>query len=1027
MQSDDLLLHRGNSFVMSSLATPPLPRPRLNVKQDGTAAAIKVFLPSGEAKQIKAPDTIDIKGIIQLLMSRLSDDEKAYTHLYAMRLMNAEFREPIWLHQDMTLSQVKANYFDKMNSKDWVFELRIRYLPTDLSDLYDRDKITFSYYYDQVRLDYLNKNFESLDLDTAIQLCCIEIRRNFKDMPGNVLDKKSNFEYLEKEVGLQTFFPSAILKNQKSKVLRKLIQSNFKKYGNFTDYECVFKFFEILKSVYRFDLERFRCALGSGWSIPVELVIGASKGIAYIIDSAVTATHMADFSHIKSIRTLLPKGKEHDFRSGKPVLQLDVAGSAEILSITCPSVHVAENMADLIDGYCRIINHSNTSIWKRKSIETEIDPKTPLRDTSSQINCQKNNVVLFSEDYSEIVDDEEGDYSSPSRDYEIDRSKVDLHDIIGEGQFGDVHRGIYKSRNGVLNVAVKTCKVDSDTNMAEKFLEEAYIMQQFDHQHIIKLIGICSSPPIWIVMELARLGELRAYLQNNKHRLDLSHLILYSHQLSTALSYLESKKFVHRDIAARNVLVSSENVVKLADFGLSRWIEHNSYYKASRGKLPIKWMSPESINFRRFTTASDVWMFGVCIWEILMLGVKPFQGIKNSDVIGKLEKGERLSLPSGCPSHLYSVMLQCWSYEPSNRPTFQELKSVLFETLNEIKIQDSLGGYATPWQGDNNSIPSSPRGNSLPPSSTSCSSPIIDGRSRLRKSRTLDLPEEEHGSPKISASPVGLEQRVLVAQIRRQQQQSEEDSKWLHQEEINLKKRLSITASFGSETSTDSYSDSAANNITNLPLPCPSPPSYGFDKDRSSTPVSTNSSEERVKDVKPTKTAQLDRTNDSVYEATTNVVRAVMSLSQCVQHQLSSQYLEKVRTVGVELRHLLSSVDVLVPAFPPLTHRQVEMAHKVLSKDMAELVDSLKLVQKYLNTTVEAEYRRGMLSASHVLAMDAKNLLDVIDNIRVKYPHVDSHIVRGGIVASGKSNGTTNSSSSGNTSTNSSCSSAGKN
>nr|ACO12632.1 Focal adhesion kinase 1 [Lepeophtheirus salmonis] len=148
-QSDDLLLHRGNSFVMSSLATPPLPRPRLNVKQDGTAAAIKVFLPSGEAKQIKAPDTIDIKGIIQLLMSRLSDDEKAYTHLYAMRLMNAEFREPIWLHQDMTLSQVKANYFDKMNSKDWVFELRIRYLPTDLSDLYDRDKITFSYYYDQ--------------------------------------------------------------------------------------------------------------------------------------------------------------------------------------------------------------------------------------------------------------------------------------------------------------------------------------------------------------------------------------------------------------------------------------------------------------------------------------------------------------------------------------------------------------------------------------------------------------------------------------------------------------------------------------------------------------------------------------------------------------------------------------------------------------------------------------------------------------------------------------------------------------
>lgn len=136
-------------------------------------------------------------------------------------------------------------------------------------------------------------------------------------------------------------------------------------------------------------------------------------------------------------------------------------------------------------------------------------------------------------------------------------------------------------------------------------------MQKFDHQHIIKLIGVCSESPVWIVMELAKLGELRAYLQNNKSHLDLSSLLLYAFQLSTALSYLESKKYVHRDIAARNVLVSSHTCVKLADFGLSRWMgEDQSYYKASKGKLPIKWMSPESINFRRFTTASDVWMFG---------------------------------------------------------------------------------------------------------------------------------------------------------------------------------------------------------------------------------------------------------------------------------------------------------------------------------------------------------------------------------------------------------------------------------
>ena len=213
--------------------------------------------------------------------------------------------------------------------------------------------------------------------------------------------------------------------------------------------------------------------------------------------------------------------------------------------------------------------------------------------------------------------------------------------------------------------------------MAEKFLEEAYIMQQFDHQHIIKLIGICSQSPIWIVMELAQHGELRAYLQSSKNQLELSTLVLFSHQLSTALSYLESKNFVHRDIAARNVLVSSHDCVKLADFGLSRWIDTDTYYKASKGKLPIKWMAPESINFRRFTTASDVWMFGVCAWEILMMGVKPFQGVRNSEVIAKLEDGERLALPPGCPPRLYSIMSSCWAYEPSNRPTFQQLKAAL--------------------------------------------------------------------------------------------------------------------------------------------------------------------------------------------------------------------------------------------------------------------------------------------------------------------------------------------------------------
>ena len=330
---------------------------------------------------------------------------------------------------------------------------------------------------------------------------------------------------------------------------------------------------------------------------------------------------------------------------------------------------------------------------------------------------------MLAEDYAEIVD-EEGDYSSPARDYELDRARIELSEIIGEvttqsfglkyffygglleflrllslsytnvhltnqGQFGDVHRGSWRpqSSSETTSVAVKTCKVETDASMAEKFLEEAYIMQQFDHQHIIKLIGICSQSPIWIVMELARHGELRAYLQSNKNRLDLATLVLYSHQLSTALSYLESKNFVHRDIAARNVLVSSHDCVKLADFGLSRWIDTDTYYKASKGKLPIKWMAPESINFRRFTTASDVWMFGAnlsCVKRDLIIfprcvhlgdsdargeavpGCAQLRGDRQAGVRG--ETGSASRLPSQALLHhvlVLGVRAQQTSYLPA--------------------------------------------------------------------------------------------------------------------------------------------------------------------------------------------------------------------------------------------------------------------------------------------------------------------------------------------------------------------------
>lgn len=1050
-------------------------------------ATLKVHLPNGGFNVVKFGDAIDVKGIITLITSRLATGQRAYQHLYAMRLHHPPTGEVYWLHQDTTMYQVQEKYERKHPHSEWRYELRVRYLPQNLTDLYEKDRVTFYYYYDQVRNDYLCADHTALDQDVAVQLCCLEIRYFFKDMPQIALDKKSNLEYLEKEIGLHKFLPRAVIDGMKPKALRKLIQQHFKKVAALSELECMFKFFELLRAHYRFDQERFRCDLGSGWSIPVELVIGPDLGISYMTHRATSPTRMAEFDRIQAIQTLVSDCETHR----KAVVQLRVAGTTETLTITCPSLEVAESLADLIDGYCRLATQSTTSLWNRKDAHPPkyrhqqqhgVGSRQASGSSGSPETTAAQTGTMLSEDYAEIVD-EEGDYSTPAtRDYELVRNQVELGEIIGEGQFGDVHKGTFKGRdNQLVPVAVKTCKADADLATAEKFLEEAYIMQQFDHPHIIKLVGVCSESPIWIVMELARLGEMRAYLQSNKHRLDLATLLQYTYQLSTALSYLESKKFVHRDIAARNVLVSAHNCVKLADFGLSRWVEDQSYYKASKGKLPIKWMSPESINFRRFTTASDVWMFGVCMWEILMLGVKPFQGVKNNDVIGKIENGERLALPQNCPPRLYSLMSQCWAYEPSKRPSFKDIREVLHEILMEERHQqqetmkrENRRVQAMSWGSTGSDDPPPPKPSRFPILGAADSASLASLTGTLTGGGSINSatpapttyivaqnPEvlvqllrenESRGiSPSVYTTPasafntlanqmtpaasvygddlledgggggggagdnsqlnIELERQLLEQRLRQQQRESEEDGRWLAEEETNLKKRLSIVTSFSDRSDGDSVDGSPLHHCgsaqTPPPLSCATPPSTvcctsslhdSSERDRSSTPLSNGSAEERVivvKKMEPTPTADLDRTNDKVYDCTTGVVKAVMSLSQGVQQSRADQYLELVRRVGMELRTLLSSVDTLVPVFPVSAHREVEMAHKVLSKDMGELVNAMKLAQSYSTTTLDAEYRKGMLSAAHILAMDAKNLLDVIDSIRIRHPDVNTYICTG--------------------------------
>ncbi|XP_049710273.1 focal adhesion kinase 1 isoform X3 [Elephas maximus indicus] len=923
------------------------------------------------------------------------------------------------------------------------YELRIRYLPKGFLNQFTEDKPTLNFFYQQVKSDYMLEIADQVDQEIALKLGCLEIRRSYWEMRGNALEKKSNYEVLEKDVGLKRFFPKSLLDSVKAKTLRKLIQQTFRQFANLNREESILKFFEILSPVYRFDKECFKCALGSSWIISVELAIGPEEGISYLTDKGCNPTHLADFNQVQTIQYSNSEDKDR-----KGMLQLKIAGAPEPLTVTAPSLTIAENMADLIDGYCRLVNGATQSFIIRPQKEGERAlPSIPKLANSEKQGVRTHAVsVSETDDYAEIID-EEDTYTMPStRDYEIQRERIELGRCIGEGQFGDVHQGVYMSpENPALAVAIKTCKNCTSDSVREKFLQEALTMRQFDHPHIVKLIGVITENPVWIIMELCTLGELRSFLQMRKYSLDLASLILYAYQLSTALAYLESKRFVHRDIAARNVLVSSPDCVKLGDFGLSRCMEDSTYYKASKGKLPIKWMAPESINFRRFTSASDVWMFGVCMWEILMHGVKPFQGVKNNDVIGRIENGERLPMPPNCPPTLYSLMTKCWAYDPSRRPRFTELKAQLSTILEEEKVQqeermrmesrrqvtvswDSGGSDEAPPKPSRPGYPSPRSSEGFYPSPqhvvqtnhyqvsgypgshgiTAMAGSIYPGQASLldqtdswnhRPQEVSMWQPNVEDSAALDMRGIGqvLPAHLMEERLIRQQQEMEEDQRWLEKEERFLKPDVRLSR--GSIDREDGgLQGPTGNQHIYQPVGKPDPAAPPKKPPRPGAPSHLgslaslsspgDSYNEGVKlqpqEISPPPTANLDRSNDKVYENVTGLVKAVIEMSSKIQPAPPEEYVPMVKEVGLALRTLLATVDETIPVLPASTHREIEMAQKLLNSDLGGLINKMKLAQQYVMTSLQQEYKKQMLTAAHALAVDAKNLLDVIDQARLK-------------------------------------------
>ncbi|XP_056669502.1 fibroblast growth factor receptor 1 isoform X6 [Monodelphis domestica] len=280
--------------------------------------------------------------------------------------------------------------------------------------------------------------------------------------------------------------------------------------------------------------------------------------------------------------------------------------------------------------------------------------------------------------------------------WELPRDRLVLGKPLGEGCFGQVVLaeaiGLDKDKpNRVTKVAVKMLKSDATEKDLSDLISEMEMMKMIGkHKNIINLLGACTQDgPLYVIVEYASKGNLREYLQarrppgleycyNPSHapeeQLSSKDLVSCAYQVARGMEYLASKKCIHRDLAARNVLVTEDNVMKIADFGLARDIHHIDYYKkTTNGRLPVKWMAPEALFDRIYTHQSDVWSFGVLLWEIFTLGGSPYPGVPVEELFKLLKEGHRMDKPSNCTNELYMMMRDCWHAIPSQRPTFKQL------------------------------------------------------------------------------------------------------------------------------------------------------------------------------------------------------------------------------------------------------------------------------------------------------------------------------------------------------------------
>ena len=260
--------------------------------------------------------------------------------------------------------------------------------------------------------------------------------------------------------------------------------------------------------------------------------------------------------------------------------------------------------------------------------------------------------------------------------WEIDRRQIRLIRRLQSNELVEVWEGLW---NGTTFVAVRIPKPEKIT--IDHFLRTANLMKKICHQRIIQLYAMCTKEePVYIVTEFMKHNSLLEYLHGEGRSLKLPQLIEMASQVAAGMAYLEEQNIVHRDLTARNILVGENLICKVANFEMAREIDEDIYEVHTRQKFPIKWTAPEAAWYNRFTIKSDVWSFGIVLYEIITYGRFPYPNIMtNAEVLERIQQGYRMPRSMGCPDKLYDIMLDCWREEPANRPTFETLQWQLEE------------------------------------------------------------------------------------------------------------------------------------------------------------------------------------------------------------------------------------------------------------------------------------------------------------------------------------------------------------